>query len=89
MLSKNKYEGHFQIAVHSLIVNIGSGTDLSIKQLALKIKEIIRFTGGLQFDLSKPDGTPRKLLDVSKMDTLGWRTKTSLEEVIQINILLV
>ena len=62
------------------IINIGTGTDLSIKQLALKIKEIVGFTGDLQFDLSKPDGTPRKLLDVSKIRQLGWQAKTSLEE---------
>ncbi|MBD0381558.1 GDP-L-fucose synthase family protein [Paenibacillus sedimenti] len=74
---------HYDYRDIDSIVNIGSGTDLSIKQLALKIREVVGFSGDLQFDTSKPDGTPRKLLDVSKMDKLGWRAKTSLEEGIQ------
>lgn len=62
------------------IVNIGCGDDLSIKELAEMVKEVTGYTGNLAFDTSKPDGTPRKLLDVSKINALGWRYKTSLKE---------
>lgn len=65
-------------------VNIGVGTDLSIKELALKVKEIIGFDGDLVFDASKPDGTPRKLMDVGKLHKLGWQHTTSLEDGIQL-----
>jgi GDP-L-fucose synthase len=60
--------------------NIGTGTDLSIADLAGMIKKISRFAGELKFDASKPDGTPRKLLDVSAMHNLGWKHRISLEE---------
>ncbi|HRI24075.1 MAG TPA: GDP-L-fucose synthase [Ferruginibacter sp.] len=62
------------------IVNIGCGEDLSIKELAGLVKEVTGYSGNLVFDTSKPDGTPRKLLDVSKINALGWRYKTSLKE---------
>jgi GDP-L-fucose synthase len=62
------------------IVNIGCGEDLSIKELAGLVKDITGYTGNLVFDTSKPDGTPRKLLDVSKINALGWRYKTPLKE---------
>ena len=65
-------------------VNIGTGKDLSIKELALLVKKIIEFKGELVFDTSKPDGTPRKLLDVSFLSSLGWKYKTELEEGIKI-----
>lgn len=65
-------------------VNIGTGHDLTIKDLALLIKKIIGFEGTLIFDSSKPDGTPRKLMDVSKLNTLGWKHKIELEEGIQL-----
>lgn len=65
------------------IVNIGTGVDLSIKDLALLIKKISGYEGELTFNISKPDGTPRKLLDVSKIHTLGWTHKISLEEGIK------
>ena len=64
----------------SEIVNIGTGEDVTIKELALLIKEITGFNGELVFDSSKPDGTPRKLLDVSKLSSLGWKYKVSLPE---------
>lgn len=60
--------------------NIGTGTDLSIADLAAMIKQISGFAGDLKFDASKPDGTPRKLLDVSAMHNLGWKHRISLEE---------
>jgi len=64
-------------------VNIGTGEDLKIKDLAMMIKDIVGFKGDILHDLSKPDGTPRKLLDVSKIKQLGWEPKVSLEEGIR------
>ena len=61
-------------------INVGTGEDLSIKDLALLIKKIIGFEGELKFDSSKPDGTPRKVLDVSKAKSLGWAPKISLRD---------
>ena len=61
-------------------LNIGTGKDLSIKELALLIKDIVGYNGELKFDTSKPDGTPRKLLDVSRLHAAGWKEKYSLEE---------
>jgi GDP-L-fucose synthase len=65
-------------------VNIGSNKDLSIKDLALTIKKIVGYEGELKFDISKPDGTPRKLMDSSFLHGLGWKHKIELEEGIQL-----
>ena len=62
------------------IVNIGVGTDISITELSWMIKEIIGYRGAIKFNSSKPDGTPRKLLDVSRLHELGWKHKTTLIE---------
>jgi GDP-L-fucose synthase len=62
------------------LVNIGCGEDLSIFELATKIKDIVGYDGQLEFDITKPDGTPRKLMDVSKLTGLGWRYSTKLED---------
>lgn len=62
------------------IINIGVGRDLTIKELAEMIGRIIGFKGVLRFDISKPDGTPQKLLDVSKLNSLGWKAKIELED---------
>ena len=62
------------------IVNIGTGADLTIRELAEMVSEIVGFEGQLKFDTSKPDGTPRKLLDVSQADALGWRASMTLRE---------
>jgi len=64
----------------SEIVNIGTGEDVTIKELACLIKELTGYAGELKFDETKPDGTPRKLLDVSKLHSLGWKHKTKLNE---------
>jgi len=64
-------------------VNVGSGKDLSIKELALMIKEIVGFGGSVVFDTSKPDGTPRKLMDVGRINGLGWKYKIELEDGIR------
>lgn len=66
------------------IINVGTGKDLSIKDLSYLIKEIIGYEGEIVFDHSKPDGTPKKQLDVSKLFQLGWKPKTSLKEGIKI-----
>ncbi len=64
-------------------VNIGTGTDIPIAELAELVKSIVGFNGEIEFDSTKPDGTPRKLLDISKVKSLGWNPTTSLEEGIQ------
>lgn len=61
-------------------VNVGVGEDISIKELAVLIKNKVGFSGDLEFDTSKPDGTPRKLMDVSFVNSMGWKAKTSLEQ---------
>lgn len=60
-------------------INIGTGVDLTIRGLANKIAEIVGYKGKIEWDITKPDGTPRKLLDVSKLMTLGWRPKVDLD----------
>ncbi|HLK28104.1 MAG TPA: GDP-L-fucose synthase [Puia sp.] len=62
------------------LINIGVGDDITIAELSQVIKEIVGFEGNIIFDTSKPDGTPRKLLDVSKLHALGWKNKISLKE---------
>ncbi len=61
-------------------VNVGTGEDLEIRELALMIKDIVGFEGELVHDTSKPDGTPRKLMDVSKIHSMGWKHKIELKE---------
>ncbi|MGZ3917232.1 MAG: GDP-L-fucose synthase [Flavisolibacter sp.] len=65
------------------LVNVGVGSDISIKELALMIQEITGFEGNLVFDTSKPDGTPRKLMDVSKLKAFGWSATIPLKEGIE------
>lgn len=65
------------------LVNIGTGTDLSILELAQLIQRIVGYTGTIEHDYSKPDGTPRKLMNVNKLKGLGWEAKISLEEGIR------
>jgi len=66
------------------LVNVGTGEDLSIEELALLIKEVTGFAGEIKYDTDKPDGTPRKLMDVSKLHSLGWKHKTALREGIKL-----
>jgi GDP-L-fucose synthase len=65
---------------NDIAINVGVGEDVSIKELAETIKRIIGFEGSIEWDSSKPDGTPRKLLDVSRLTDLGWKAKISLED---------
>jgi GDP-L-fucose synthase len=65
--------------LHEYLYNVGTGKDLTIKELALKVQKIIGHTGDIVWDESKPDGTPRKLLDVSKLESVGWKHKVELE----------
>jgi GDP-L-fucose synthase len=68
---------------HAPLINIGTGEDVTIRELAELIAGELGFTGELRFDTTKPDGTPRKLLDVTRMDALGWHAKTRLAEGIR------
>jgi GDP-L-fucose synthase len=66
------------------LINIGTGEDLSIKDLALLVKDVVGFEGDLLFDTTKPDGTPRKLMDVSKLHQQGWKHKVELREGLEL-----
>lgn len=65
------------------LVNVGTGQDLTIRELAQMVREVVGFEGAIHFDSSKPDGTPRKLLDVNRLNAMGWRAKTQLREGIE------
>lgn len=65
------------------IINVGTGKDISIKELAYAIKEIVGYEGEIIFDTTKPDGTPRKLLDVSRLNSLGWESKVNINDAIK------
>ena len=66
-------------------VNLGTGKELTIKELTELVAKVVGYTGEIRWDTSKPDGTPRKLLDVSKLEALGWRYKTELEDGIRLS----
>ncbi len=65
------------------IVNVGTGKDITIGDVARVIKEVVGFEGNIVFDTKKPDGAPRKLLDVSRLRNLGWQASTALRDGIQ------
>ena len=65
------------------LVNIGTGEDVTIRELAETVMEVVGFRGAIRYDASKPDGTPRKLLDVSRLAALGWRARTKLRDGIR------
>jgi GDP-L-fucose synthase len=69
--------------LHDETINVGSGQEVTIKELAQTVAEVVGFKGDLVFDTSKPDGTPRKLLDVSRLKAMGWAPKTTLREGIK------
>ena len=66
------------------LVNIGTGEDITITEFARVVAKSVRYTGAISFDPSRPDGTPRKLLDVSRLAKLGWRSRTKLEDGIKL-----
>ncbi|MDN3583756.1 GDP-L-fucose synthase [Mucilaginibacter flavus] len=66
------------------LINIGTGEDITIKDLAFLVKKIIGYSGDIKFDTSKPDGTPRKLMDVSKLHSKGWKHTIELEDGIKL-----
>ncbi len=74
---------HYSLATRHLI-NIGSGKDLAISELAEMVARTVGYDGPVAWDPTKPDGTPQKLLDVSRMTTLGWQPRISLEEGIRL-----
>jgi GDP-L-fucose synthase len=65
-------------------VNIGTGEDITIAEFARLVAATVGYTGGISFDTARPDGTPRKLLDVSRLNGLGWRARTSLQDGIKL-----
>jgi GDP-L-fucose synthase len=68
------------LEIKNLHINVGTGEDITIRELAYIIKEIVGFNGDLIFDISKPDGIYRKVMDISRIRSLGWKHKTSLKE---------
>jgi GDP-L-fucose synthase len=73
VLASEKYDS-------GLHLNVGSGEDLTIKELALKVADAAGFTGEIEWDSTKPDGTPQKVLDVSRIKALGWKPTITLDE---------
>ena len=67
-------------------INIGVGSDISIRRLARLIKKITEFDGDIKFNTTKPDGMPRKLVDISKISSLGWKPRVSLEDGLKYTI---
>ena len=65
-------------------INVGSGSDLTIRELAELVRDVVEFTGGIEWDSSKPDGTPRKLMDSSRLFALGWKPKFTLRDGIRL-----
>ena len=76
-------ENHASYLENFFLLNIGSGEDLTIRDLSHLVSEIVEYKGDIIWDTSKPDGTPRKLLDISKISRLGWKPKISLEDGIR------
>tara|TARA_B100000945_G_scaffold301449_1_gene284230 strand:+ start:3643 stop:4209 length:567 start_codon:yes stop_codon:yes gene_type:complete len=70
--------------IENSLLNVGSGEEISIKELSIKIKDLIDFEGKLDFDNSKPDGNPRKLLDSSLINNLGWKSTTNLDKGLEL-----
>jgi GDP-L-fucose synthase len=77
-LDKNTYDGNTQAMLSH--INVGTGVDCSIQALVETVAKVVGFEGQISFDATKPDGAPRKLLDVSRLEQLGWRYSISLEQ---------
>lgn len=81
-LSKKEYEKHTQPMLSH--INVGSGEDITIKELAETLAEVVGYEGDIVFDNSKPDGTPRKLLEISRLNLLGWKPRIDLNEGLKV-----
>ena len=68
-------------------INVGSGEEITIRELSLKVKDVVKFSGELIFDATKPDGTPRKLMDISLISELGWNASVTLDQGLQLSYL--
>jgi GDP-L-fucose synthase len=79
-LSDNEIDGMLADKATHAVINVGCGQDLTIRELSELIASVVDFRGEIIFDTSKPDGTPRKLLDISRLIALGWSPKISLRE---------
>lgn len=77
-LDKARYDQHTQPMLSH--INVGCGYDITIRELAETVARVTGYSGKIEFDASKPDGTPRKLMDSSRLNALGWQAKVSLEE---------
>ena len=77
-LDSDTYQAHTQPMLSH--INVGTGQDCTIRELAETIAKVTNFKGELEFDATKPDGAPRKLMDVSRLELLGWKASVSLEE---------
>ena len=82
-MRKEKTHAKGKKEIRNTYINIGCGEDISLRDLAGKIKKITGYEGEIVWDPSKPDGTPRKLMDVSRLTRLGWNPSLSLEEGIK------
>ena len=82
-IMENIESGKMKEISSDYFVKLGKGEDIKLKDLALLVKNIVGFEGEIRYDSSKPDGIPRKLLDVSKIRELGWKAKVSLDKGIQ------
>jgi len=78
-------EAEQAVAALPSLINIGRGEDLSIRELAETVMQIVGLTGEIVFDATKPDGTPRKLLDTSRINQLGWHPRTPLRKGIRLS----
>jgi GDP-L-fucose synthase len=83
-LSQESFDALVPRETDAPLINVGTAQDQTIRELAELIAEVVGFDGVLRFDPSKPDGTPQKLLDVSRLDSLGWKPKTGLREGLEI-----
>lgn len=79
-LPEDRFDPLVRSEAEAPLLNIGCGEDLTIRELAEQIREVVGFDGALVFDASKPDGTPRKLLDISKLKELGWQARIPLQQ---------
>jgi GDP-L-fucose synthase len=83
-LSETQFESLISVSETPPLINVGSGRDLTIRELASTVCAVLGYDGNLIFDSSKPDGTPRKLLDSSKLFSLGWKPSIPLPQGIRL-----